>query len=153
MFGQGPIGSKTDVPQWILDLVSRVESTYGFCTSAIWFKEAKSNDYRGGCYRVKAESLQFYFRREMTIERIWVVLHELTHAFQHLERPDTLTPKPAGRKNRIHHNPAFFKFAAKFYLEFGGEEVLEFAAKNEYKRGRIYMQRAAREKKLHSVRV
>jgi len=153
MFGQEFIDSTTDIPQWILDLVSKVESTYGFCTNNIWFKEAKSDNYRDGCYRVRNKILQFCFKREETIERIWVVLHELTHAFQHLERADTLTPKPIGRKNRIVHNPAFFRFAAQFYLEFGGKEVLEFAANNEYKRGRIYMKRAARVEKLHSIEV
>ena len=138
MFGQEVIGSSTDVPQWILDLVERVEANYGFCTHGIYFKESKS-DYRGGCYRPREKYLQYYFGREKTIERIWVVLHELAHAWQHLECPNTLTSKTKKRRNRVQHNQAFFEFVADLYKEYGGDEVLEYAANNEYKRGRKYM--------------
>jgi len=139
MFGQGTIGSTTDIPEWILDLVERVENSCGFHMDAVWFKEAKSDSYRGGCYRYNNKSLQLYFGRAKTVERVWVVLHELAHAFQHLERPDTLTPKPKGKRNRVQHNEAFFRFAAGFYKEYGGQEVLEYAAGHEYKRGRKLM--------------
>ena len=135
MFGQGIVGSDQNVPQWILDLVDEVEARYGFCTSGIFFKESKS-DYRGGCYRIREKVLQFYCGREKTDERVWLVLHELSHAWQHLECPDTLTPRKKGRKNRVVHNEAFFRFAANLYKKYG---VLEFAANNEYKRGRKYM--------------
>jgi Zn-dependent peptidase ImmA (M78 family) len=138
MFSQGVIGSSKNVPQWILDLVDEVEAWYGFCTDGIYFKEAKSS-YRGGCYRPSEKYLQYYFGREKTIERVWVVLHELAHAWQHLECPETLTPKPKGRRNRVVHNEAFFKFACELYKRFGGDEVVEWAANNEYKRGRKYM--------------
>ncbi len=138
MFGQGIIGSNENVPQWILNLVERVEAAYGFCTSNIYFQESKSH-YRGGCYRHRERSIQLYFGREQTNERMWIVLHELAHAWQHLERPDTLTPKPKGRKNRVVHNQAFFEFAASLYKEFGAGEVLAYAFKHEYKRGRKYM--------------
>jgi len=138
MFSQGVIGSNKNVPQWILDLVDKVESKYSFCTRGIYFKEAKS-DYRGGCYRPSEKYLQYYFGKEETIERVWIVLHELAHAWQHLERPDTLTPKPKGHKNRVQHNQAFFEFACKLYKQFGGDKILEWAANNEYKRGRKYM--------------
>lgn len=139
MFGQSTIGSTSNVPEWILNLVNKVESRYGFCTNAVYFKEAKSKSYRGGCYRYTENTLQLYFGREQTPERIWVVLHELAHAFQWLERPDTLTKTPKG-KNNVNHNPAFFKFAAMFYKEFGAaDNILEYAAKHEYKRGRKYM--------------
>ena len=138
MFSQGVVGSSKNVPQWILDLVYEVESWYGFYTSGVYFEEAKSS-YRGGCYRPSEKYLQYYFGREKTIERVWVVLHELAHAWQHLECPDTLTPKPKGRRNRIVHNEAFFEFACKIYKRFGGDEVVEWAANNEYKRGRKYM--------------
>ena len=137
MFGQDVFGSSKNVPQWILDLVEEVESTYGFCTDGIYYKEAKS-DYRGGCYRISDKFLQYYFGREKTPERIWVVLHELTHAWQHLECPDTLTPKIKGRR-RVQHNQAFFEMACDMYKRFGEDEVVEWAANNEYKRGRKYM--------------
>lgn len=138
MFGYGVVGSTKNVPQWISDLVETVEARYGFCTYNIYFKESKSN-YRGGCYMVYEKCLQFYFGRKKTIERIWVVLHELVHAWQHLECPGTLTKRTNGRRNRIVHNQEFFEFAADLYREFGGIDVLEFAADNEYKRGRKYM--------------
>ncbi len=138
MFGQSIIGSSSNVPQWILDLVDEVEGWHGFCTNNIFFKEAKSN-YRGGCYRYSENILQFYFGREITTERVWVVLHELAHAFQWIERPDTLTKTPKGKRN-IHHNEAFFKTAALLYKKHGAEYgVLEYAAEHEYKRGRKYM--------------
>jgi hypothetical protein len=70
---------------------------------------------------------------------VWVILHELVHAWQYLEAPETLTPKPKHRRNRIVHNEKFFKVAAQFYKDYGGQEVLEWAANNEYKRGRKYM--------------
>lgn len=138
MFGQGITGSSKNVPQWILDLVEKVEGQEGFCTDGIYFKESKS-DYRGACYFVGKKCLDLYFGREKTVERVWIILHELTHAWQHLEAPETLTPKPKGRRNRIVHNKAFFDVAASFYKRYGGQEVLEFAANNEYKRGRKYM--------------
>jgi len=138
MFGQGIIGSSKDVPQWILDLVEEVEGWEGFCTDGIYFKESKS-DYRGACYNVGGRYIDLYFGREKTVERIWIVLHELAHACQHLEAPETITKKKPGRRNRVVHNPAFFKIAARFFLKYGGQEVLEFAANNEYKRGRKYM--------------
>ena len=138
MFCHGIIRSNQDLPQWILDLVGKVEGRYGFCISDTYFKEAKS-DYRGGCYRYTEKILQLYFGREQTVERVWVVLHEMAHAWQHLECPDTLTSKPKGRRNRVQHNQAFFEFAASLYKELGGDEVLEYAAEHEYKRGRKYM--------------
>jgi hypothetical protein len=138
MFNQGTIGSSKNVPQWILDLVDQVESWYGFCTDGVFFKESKS-DYRGACYNVYEKNLQFYFGREKTVERICIVLHELAHAWQHLECPGTLTPKPKGRRNRIVHNQAFFEMACELYKKFGGNEVVEYAFNNEYKRGRKYM--------------
>jgi len=138
MFGQGITGSSKDVPQWIMDLVSKVESWYGFCTNGIYFKEAKSKG-SWACYYSGKKAIDLYFGREKTIERIWVVLHELAHARQYLECPETLTPKPKGRRNRIVHNQAFFEMACEMYKQFGGQEVLEFAANHEYKRGRKYM--------------
>jgi len=138
MFGQGITGSSKNVPQWILDLVEKVEGNEGFCTDGIYFKESKS-DYRGACYNIYGKYLDLYFGREKTIERIWIVLHELTHAWQWLEAPETITERKPGRKNRVQHNNSFFEVAASFYKRYGGQEVLEFAAKNEYKRGRKYM--------------
>lgn len=137
MFGQNVIGSTKDVPQWILDVVEKIEGQYGFCTNGIYFKEAKSPDYRGGCYGIGQKYLQYYFGREQTIERLWVVLHELAHAWQCIEAPETRTKRKPGRRNRVQHNQAFFEFAADLYRQYDG--VLEFAANNEYKRGRKYM--------------
>ena len=136
MFGKGPMGSTRDVPEWIVKVVDEVESRYGFCTSGIYFKKAISPFYRGGCYFAHQKILQFYFGEKKTTERLWVVLHELAHAWQWLECPDTLTKKKPGRRNNVNHNEAFFRFAADLFREYG---VLEFAAKNEYKRGRKYM--------------
>jgi len=136
MFGAGIIGSKENVPQWILDVVSEVEQEYGFCLDAVYFKEAKSNDYRGGCYSIGHRHLQLYFGREKTDIRLWVVLHELAHAIQHLLFSGTLTKKKPGRRNRVVHNDVFFAFAKKLYIKYG---VLETAAKNEYKRARKLM--------------
>jgi Zn-dependent peptidase ImmA (M78 family) len=139
MFGQGITGSSKNVPQWIMDLVYEVEETEGFCTDGIYFKECKKSDGRWGCYFTDKKCIDLYFGKEKTIERIWVVLHELVHAWQHLEGQDTLTPKPKHRRNRIVHNKAFFEVAAQFYKQYGGQEVLKWAANNEYKRGRKYM--------------
>lgn len=136
MFGLSTIGSSEDVPQWIVEIVEKIEGEFGFCTSKVFFKEAKS-DYRSGCYRPSKKYVEFYFGREKTVERIWIVLHELVHAWQHLECPETLTPRKQGSKRRVVHNEAFFKFAAKLYKRYDG--VLECAANNEYKRGRKYM--------------
>lgn len=138
MFGQGITGSSKNVPQWIMDLVYKVEDNEGFCTGGVYFKESKS-DYRGACYFVGKRCLDLYFGREKTVERVWIILHELTHAWQHLEGQDTLTPKPKHRRNRIVHNKAFFEVAAMFYKQYGGQEILEYAANHEYKRGRKYM--------------
>ena len=138
MFGQGITGSSKNVPQWILDLVYKVEGDEGFCMDGIYFKECKS-DYRGACYFVGKKCIDLYFGREKTVERVWVVLHELAHAWQHLEAPETITKKKPGRRNNVNHNEAFFKEAARFFLKYGGQEVLEYAANHEYKRGRKYM--------------
>jgi Zn-dependent peptidase ImmA (M78 family) len=139
MFGQGITGSSKNVPQWIMDLVYVVEADMGFCTDGIYFKECKKPDGRWGCYYSGKKVIDLYFGREKTAERVWVVLHELVHAWQHLECPETITKKPKHRKNNITHNQAFFECAAIFFLRYGGQEVLEYAANNEYKRGRKYM--------------
>ena len=136
MFGAGIVGSKENVPQWIMDVVTSIESEYGICLSAIYFKEAQTDNFRGGCYDIAKQHIQLYFKREQTTERLWVVLHEMAHAIQHLELPQTLTPKPAGRKNKIQHNNVFFGIARRLYIRYG---VLDFAAKNEYKRARKLM--------------
>jgi hypothetical protein len=70
---------------------------------------------------------------------VWVVLHELAHAWQWLEAPETITKRKPGRRNRVQHNQVFFEFACELYKKFGGDDVLEWAANNEYKRGRKYM--------------
>jgi len=135
MFGTEIVGSSHDVPQWILDLVDEVEAWYGFCTNGIYFKESKSN-YRGGCYRPREGYLHFYFGREETPLRKWIVLHELAHAWQYLECPETLTPKAKGKKNRVVHNDVFWEIAKMLYIKY---DVLEVAAENEYKRARKLM--------------
>lgn len=136
MFGAGTVGSQEDVPQWVQKVVSEIESEYGICLDAVYFKEARSNDYRGGCYVISESSLQLYFGRAYTHIRLWVVLHEMAHAIQHLELPHTLTKRPPGRRNRIQHNLKFFEIARKLYIKYG---VLKTAAKHEYKRARKLM--------------
>lgn len=136
MFGAGIVGSQENVPQWILNVVSKVESEYGICLDAIYFKEAKSNDYRGGCYSIGGRNLQLYFGRAYTHIRLWVVLHEMAHAIQHLELSHTLTKRPSGRKNRVVHNDKFFEIARRLFIDYG---VLKTAAKHEYKRARKLM--------------
>lgn len=139
MFGKNGInGSSKDVPQWMMDLMYEVQGNEGFFTSGIYFKESKS-DYRGACYDTGRKIIDLYMSRKKTIENIWIILHELTHAWQHLEAPETLTKKKPGRRNRVVHNEKFFRVAAHFYKKYGGPEVLEYASKNEYKRGRKYM--------------
>lgn len=136
MFGAGIVGSQENVPQWIQKVVSEIESEYGICLDAIYFKEAKSNDYRGGCYCISGRNLQLYFGRQYTHIRLWVVLHEMAHAIQHLELPHTLTKREHGRRNRVVHNTKFFEIARRLYIKYG---VLETAAKHEYKRARKLM--------------
>ncbi len=136
MFGAGVTGSQENIPQWIMTYVSEIESEYGICLDAVYFKEAKRNDYRGGCYNISGRYVQLYFGREQTNLRIWLVLHEMAHAIQHLELPHTLTKRPLGRRNRIVHNAKFFEIARRLYIKYG---VLETAAKHEYKRARKLM--------------
>jgi Zn-dependent peptidase ImmA (M78 family) len=136
MFGTGIVGSSHNVPQWILDLVEDVESWYGFCTDGIYYKEAKQKDYYGGNYYPRRKAIDFYFSPEKTDRAVFVVLHELAHAWQHLEAPETITPKPKGRRRNIVHNDAFFQFARELYIKY---DVLEAAAKHEYKRARKMM--------------
>ena len=136
MFGAGKIGSQENVPQWISDVISEVESEYGICLDAVYFREAKSKDYRGGCYHFSCRCIELYFGREKTDIRLWVVLHEMAHAIQYLELPHTLTKRPSGRKNRVVHNDKFFEIARKLFIKYG---VLETAAEHEYKRARKLM--------------
>ena len=81
-------------------------------------------------------SIDLYFCPEKTEFRLWIVLHELTHAIQHIVLPHTLTPKPAHRRNRIVHNEKFFEIARELYIKYG---VLHIAAEREYKRARKLM--------------
>ena len=139
MFGNnGVIGSSKNVPQWIVELIHEVEDKEEFYTEFIFFKESKSG-YRGACYHSGLESIDLYMSREKTIENIWIVLHELTHAWQHLKAPETITKRKAGRRNRVVHNQIFFETASRFFKKYGGPAVLEHASMWEYKRGRKYM--------------
>ena len=135
MFGQGVTGSSKNVPQWILDITREVEEKHGFCTSGIYYKEAKQKDYYRGCYYVNKKIIDLYFSPEKNNEAIFVLLHELTHAWQHLECPCTLTKISKG-KRKVNHNKEFFLFAKKLYERYG---VLDIAIQREYKRGRKYI--------------
>ncbi len=136
MFGTGVIGSKENVPQWIIDIVFDVEHKYNFRLAGVYYKSPKGEDYWKGCYRYWEHTLQLYFRPEKTDLRLWLVLHELTHAIQRIAYPETLTKKKPGRRNRIVHNQWFFNTARKLYIKYG---VLHIAAEKEYKRARKMM--------------
>ena len=136
MFGSGVVGNSRDVPQWIWDIVNEVEIRYGFCTEAIYYKEAKQKDYYNGCYNPSNKAVELYFSSEKNDKAVWVLLHEMAHAYQYLECPETLTPKQVGKRNRVVHNDDFWDIAKMFYIRF---DVLETAAQNEYKRARKLM--------------
>jgi hypothetical protein len=124
-----------DVPQWVIDVVDSVESKYGFKLDNVFFKAAKNEDYRSGCYWHNCRSIELFFGEEKTDIRLWVVLHELAHAIQHIVVPETLTPNVKG-KRRVVHNRAFFDMAKELYIRYG---VLDTAAKHEYKTARPLM--------------
>lgn len=136
MFGQGITGSSKDVPQWIMDVVDEIEKSYNFCLNAVYFKEPTRNlEYYGACYNQTREHLELYFGRDKTDLRLWIVLHELAHAIQHLELSRTLTVRPRG-KRQVNHNDAFFDIAGKLFVKYN---VLHIALEREYKRGRKYL--------------
>lgn len=138
MFGAGVTGTQEATPKWIREVVREVESMYGFTLrGGVYFKEPTRNkDYWGGCFSPSIDAIQLYFCAEKTDHRLWIVLHELAHAIQHIAMPETLTPMKPGRMNRVVHNKRFFQIAREMYIKFG---VLEEARKHEYKRARKLM--------------
>jgi len=138
MFGQGITGSNKNVPEWIRELVSEIETDYGFMLRDVYFKEPTRNkSYYGACYSSYRNNIQLYFSREKNDIRKWIVLHELGHAIQHKCYPESLTITPLG-KNNVNHNNAFWDIVGELFAKYN---VLDTAIEREYKKGRKYIKK------------
>jgi hypothetical protein len=136
MFGEGVFGSEKQVPQWIKEIVSDVEKMYRFRLNEVVQRyPVRDKEYYHACYWPHAKVIQLYFMPEKTDLRLYIVLHELAHAIQHIVFPFTIAPK-IRTKRRVIHNEEFFQIARKLYIKYG---VLDIAEKHEYKRGRKFM--------------
>jgi len=137
MFGQGVTGSNINVPKWIKEIILEIEKDYNFKLNNIYFKEPTRNkDYYGACYSVKKNHIELYFSRGKNDLRKWIVLHEMSHAIQHICYPETLTKTPS-YKNNVNHNNYFWEISKKLFSKYN---VLAIALQKEYKKGRKYLQ-------------
>ena len=122
-------------PDWVWDVIEALEIEFDFELKGVHYKTPKNPENWAGAYFSMSKRLTLHLSPEKTGVNLFVVLHELSHALQHLVYPETLTKRKPG-KNRVHHNQEFFKIAKRLYIRYG---VLEIAAENEYKRARKLM--------------
>jgi hypothetical protein len=136
MFGIGIVGTTEATPKWIYEFVSEVERANDFCLDAVYYKEAKKKDYYRGTYMPNKNSICLYFSPEQTVEAKIVLLHEMAHAIQYIDCPETLIKKNSKKKDW--HNETFAKIVGRLYQKYG---VLERARdyRGEYLKVRKYL--------------
>jgi len=136
MFGRSsPNCSVTSAPEWANTIVQHHLPGWDL----IWHN-VKSRNHGGPygcCWPVRKTIEIFIPDGSEVLGRERIVLHEIAHGL----RGDI--PKPAGRKNDVHHDEKFFRIAALLYI--GSDQslkVLEYAMKHEYRTGRHVMEAA-----------